>query len=91
MDLFAQTKMVLPLARQETFVLGRDPETIMIIDILNCVRNSGKKMKNQPDFGEEESGISNLLADVDQSTAAALKGKHLQGLILSLSSPKVRR
>ena len=90
-DLFAQTKLVLPLADKKTFVLGRAPETITIKDILDCVRNAGKKVKNQPDPSEEEMEINDLLLDVDQSTAETLKGKHLQGLILSLSSTKARR
>lgn len=91
MDLFAQTKLVLPLADEKTFVLGRAPETITIKDILDCVRNAGKKVKNQSDPSEEEIEINDLLLDVDQSTAVTLKGKHLQGLILSLSSTKARR
>jgi DNA-binding IscR family transcriptional regulator len=90
-DLFAQTKLVLPLADKKTFVLGRAPETITIKDILDCVRNAGKKVKNQPDPSEEEMEINDLLLNVDQSTAETLKGKHLQGLILSLSSTKARR
>jgi membrane protein len=91
MDLFAQTKLVLPLADEQSFVLGRDPETITIKDILDCVRNAGKKVKNQPDPSEEEIEINDLLLDVDQSAAETLKGKHLQGLILSLSPSKARR
>jgi DNA-binding IscR family transcriptional regulator len=91
MDLFAQTKLVLPLADEKTFVLGRAPETITIKDILDCVRNAGKKVKAQSDPSEEEMEINNLLLDVDQSTAETLKGKHLRGLILSLTSTKARR
>lgn len=90
MDLFAQTKLVLPLADEKTFVLGRAPETITIKDILDCVRNAGKTVKNQSDPSEEEIEINDLLLNVDQSTAKTLRGKHLHGLILSLSSSKAR-
>src|SRR5215470_6687215 len=39
MDMFHQTRLVLPLADEEAFVLGRNPETISIKEILDCVRN----------------------------------------------------
>lgn len=91
MKLFSQAKLVLPLADEETFVLGRDPETIRIKEILDCVRNSGKKIKTRTDLSDEESEINDLLLEVDQSMAEALEGKHLQGLIVSLSPPPTRR
>ena len=90
MELLTQTKLVLPLADGETFVLARDPETIPIKEILDCVRNSGNKIKNRTDLSDEESEIDDLLLEVDQSTAEALAGKHLQGLILSLAPPATR-
>lgn len=90
MELFTQTKLLLPLADAETFVLGRDPETIQIKEILDCVRNAGKKVKAPMDLSEEESEIDDLLLEVDRSAAEALEGKHLQSLIVSLSPPEAR-
>jgi membrane protein len=91
MEMFAQAKLVLPLADEETFVLGRDPETIGIKEILDCVRNSGKKVNIQEERSREESEINDLLLDLDQSSVKALAGKNLQGLILRLSPSNHRR
>jgi DNA-binding IscR family transcriptional regulator len=81
----------LPLADEETFVLGRDPETIGIKEILDCVRNSGKKVKIQGERSREESEINDLLLNLEQSSAKTLEGKNLQGLILRLTPPNHRR
>src|SRR5882724_11509932 len=91
LEMFAQTKLVLPLADEETFVLGRDPETISIKEILDCVRNSGKRLKAPTERSAEENEINGLLLDIEQSMAEALQGKNLQGLILTLSPPETRR
>jgi len=91
LDIFAQTKLVLPLADEETFVLGRDPETISIKEILDCVRNSGKKLKAPTERSAEENEINGLLLDIEQSMGEALQGKNLQGLILTLSPSERRR
>src|SRR6266568_5134200 len=91
MEMFAQAKLVLPLADEETFVLGRDPETIGVKEILDCVRNSGRKVKLQGERSREESEINGLLLDLDQSSAKTLEGKNLQWLILRLSAPNGRR
>jgi DNA-binding IscR family transcriptional regulator len=90
LEMFAQTKLVLPLADEETFVLGRDPETISIKEILDCVRNSGKRLKAPTERSAEENEINELLLDIEQSMAEALQGKNLQGLILTLSPPETR-
>ncbi|MGH7854375.1 MAG: YihY/virulence factor BrkB family protein, partial [Candidatus Binatia bacterium] len=45
MVMFSALRLVLPLADEDTFVLGRDPATISIKEILDCVRNSGKIVK----------------------------------------------
>ncbi|MGH7873475.1 MAG: YihY/virulence factor BrkB family protein [Candidatus Binatia bacterium] len=87
MEMFTQSKLVLPLADEETFVLARAPETIHIKEILDCVRNAGKNVKTRTDLSDEESEINDLLVEVDHSMAEALQGKHLQGLIASLSPP----
>ena len=91
MEMFAQAKLVLPLADEETFVLGRDPETIGVKEILDCVRNSGRKVKLQGERSREESEINGLLLDLDQSSTKILEGKNLQWLILRLSAPNGRR
>ncbi len=90
LEMFAQTKLVLPLADEETFVLGRDPETIGIKEILDCVRNAGKKLKVPSERSAEENEINGLLLDIEQSLTETLQGKNLQGLILSLSPSEAR-
>jgi membrane protein len=91
MDMFTQTKLVLPLAIEDTFVLGRDPEMISIKEILDCVRNAGKKIKTQVDRSKEENEVNSLLADLDQSLVKTLEGRNLQGLILSVTPANERR
>ena len=84
MDMFQRARLALPLAEDETFVLGRDPETISIKEILDCVRNGGRK--TTPPMGKqsrEEDVIDDLLLDVENSTAEVLEGRSLQSLILS--------
>src|ERR1044071_138277 len=90
LDMFTQTKLVLPLADEETFVLGRDPATISIKEILDCVRNAGRKIKPPADRSAEETEINDLLLDVEQSISEGLHGKNLQALIARLSPPPAR-
>jgi membrane protein len=87
METFRQTRLVLPLADEETFVLARDPERIGIKEILDCVRGSGEKKKKQADGTEEEIGIEELLQEADDSVAKTLQGKSLQSLILANRPP----
>ena len=91
LDMFSQTKLVLPLAIEDTYVLGRDPEMISIKEILDCVRNAGKKIKTQADRSKEENEVNSLLSDLDLSSAKNLEGKNLQGLILSVTPANGRR
>jgi membrane protein len=91
MEMLQQTRLVLPLADEETFVLGRDPETISIKEILDCVRNSGRRVGAPIHRGAEENEIDEMLLDVDQSVAEALEGKSLQSFIVKLSSSQSRR
>ena len=91
MEMFAQAKLVLPLADGETFVLGRDAQTIGIKDILDCVRNSGKNFKTRSDGSREEDEVNRLIVKLDQSMTKVLEGKNLQELILSLGAPQDRR
>jgi membrane protein len=90
MDVLTRAKLLLPLADEETFVLGRDPGTIGIKDILNGVRNSTKKEIIQGEPSREESEINGLLLDLDNSSARVLEGKTLQGLVLRLNAPAPR-
>ena len=90
LDMFAETRLVLPITDGETYVLGRDPETIGIKEIFDCVRNSGKKSKIPGDRDAEEKEINALLQGVDESMSKALAGKSLQAVILSLPAPAPR-
>ena len=90
LEMFAEARLVLPLNDGESYVLGRDPETIGIKAILDCVRNSGKKAKVPEDRSPEEDEIDDLLARIDLSTTQALEGKSLQSLIVSLPPPEAR-
>jgi membrane protein len=91
MEMFHRAKLVLPLADEETFVLGRDPETIAIKEILDCVRHAGKIQESQGKPTKEEQGINEILAQADESVAEALEGRNLQSLILEQSPPPSRR
>lgn len=93
MVMFVAPRLVLPLAAEDTFVLGRDPATISIKEILDCVRNSGKSVKVPGPRGKEkeESAIDDILLEVDQAAAQTLEGKNLQALILSMEQPQARR
>jgi membrane protein len=90
LEMFAEARLVLPVNDGETYVLGRDPETIQIKAILDCVKNSGKKAKVPEDRSPEEDEIDELVAAIDESTARALEDKTLQSLILSLPPPEAR-
>jgi DNA-binding IscR family transcriptional regulator len=88
LDTFQSSRLMLALAEEDSFVLSRDPETISIKEILNCVRNSREQRRPERPASKEESIIDELLLDVEQSVADTLAGKNLQDLILSLSSAK---
>jgi membrane protein len=90
LELFAESRLVLPVNDGESYVLGRDPETISIKDILDCVKNSGKKAKVPENRSPEEDEIDDLLGSVDLSVTKALEGKTLQSLILSLPPPEAQ-
>jgi membrane protein len=90
LELFAESRLVLPVNDGESYVLGRDPETIGIKDIIDCVKNSGKKAKVPENRSPEEDEIDDLLATVNISLTQALEGKSLQSLILSLPPPDAR-
>jgi membrane protein len=81
LQLFTQSKLLVPLADEESFVVGRDPQTITIKEILDCVRNGGGKMNLRRDGNKEETPVNELLLRVDQSVSKALEGQSLQTLI----------
>jgi membrane protein len=85
MEIFRQSRLVLPLADEETFVLARDPEKISVKEILDCVRHSG--VRKQAAQTAEEIGIDELLRTIDRSVAQTLEGKSLQSLIVEQSPP----
>jgi membrane protein len=82
LGIFQQSRLVLPLADEETFVLGRAAEKIRIKEILDCIRTSGDTNKGTGIYLGEPDGIDELLLAVDQSVAATLDGKTLQSLIV---------
>ena len=84
--LFAELKLIMPLADEDRFVLARDSATISIKEILDGVRNAAKSVKARDQKDDEETAIDDLLLQVDQATGRALEGKNLQALIMSLDS-----
>jgi membrane protein len=82
LEMLQQSRLVLPLADEETFVLGRAAEKIRIKEILDCMRTSGDTNKGTGIYLREPDGIDELLLAVDQSVAATLDGKTLQSLIV---------
>jgi len=87
LEMLAESRLVLPISDGETFVLARDPETISVKEIVDCVRYSGKKIKIAEQRGGGDSPIDGLLEDIDTSITKALAGKSLQALILSVPAP----
>jgi membrane protein len=81
LQLLAQAKLLMPLADEDSFVLARDPHTISIKEILDCIRNGGTKIKLLSDGNQEESKVNEVLLKVDQSVSKTLEGQNLQTLI----------
>ncbi|MBM4264414.1 MAG: YihY/virulence factor BrkB family protein [Deltaproteobacteria bacterium] len=90
MEMFEDHRLVLALADQQTYVIGRDPETIGIKEILDCVRNAGRQARPVPSRNEDEQQIDELLEAIDRSAALALQHKNLQSLILSVEPLRER-
>ena len=82
LEMFEQTRLVLPLADEETFVLGRAPEKIKIKEILDSIRSFGDISKGTGLYLREPDDIDELLLALDQSVAATLEGRTLQSLIV---------
>jgi membrane protein len=91
MTMFADLKLVLPLAEEDTYVVARDPKTIGVKEIIDCVRHAGRNARAQRATGKEESAINAILLELDQAGAKALEGKNLQTLFLGSNPPEGRR
>ena len=91
LQLFTQTKLLIPLTDEESFVLGRDPQTISIKEILDCVRNGGRKTNLLSDELQDESEVNELLLKLDQSVSKALEGQTLQTLIATSGASSSRK
>jgi membrane protein len=81
MDQFQAGRLVLALSDEESYVLSRDPKTISVKEILDCVRygRDGRKLRSGASL--EESAIEELMLDVEQSVTATLEGKNLEMMI----------
>ena len=73
METFRQSRLVLPVADEETFVLARDPERISIKEILDCVRNSG--VTKPPVRTDEEVAIEAIASESRRLRGANSRGK----------------
>jgi len=87
LQMLTQTRVLISLADEESFVLGRDPQSISIKEILDSVRNGGKKANLLSDGNREESQVNELLLKVDQSVSKALEGQSLGTLIEKAGTP----
>jgi membrane protein len=87
LQMLTQTRVLISLADEESFVLGRDPQSISIKEILDSVRNGGKKANSLSDGNQEESQVNELLLKVDQSVSKALEGQNLRTLIGRAGTP----
>jgi membrane protein len=83
LQLLTQAKLLSPLADEDSFVLGRDPQTISIKEILDCIRNGGTKINLLRAGNQEERKVNEMLLKVDQCVSKALEGQSLQTLIAS--------
>jgi membrane protein len=79
------SRLVLALADEESYVLGRDPETISIKEILDCVRSGRQARRSRARASAEENVVDDLMLDVEQAVADTLQGKSLQSLIGSMT------
>lgn len=81
--LFTRSGLLIP-AGDASCVPARDLEQIGVREILAAVRgdDDGRQIKNEGD------GLDELMREVDGSVAAALRGKSLKSLVLSLSPPE---
>jgi membrane protein len=82
---FTERKLLLSLADEDSFVLGRDPATIGIKEIIDCVRGVGKDVKARSKLREnQEKLIDGILLEAEQAAARSWEEKTLQTLVLAL-------
>lgn len=87
LTLLTERKLLLPLVDDDSFVLGRDPTTIGIKEIIDCVRgaaNGGIQGKRD----DQEKLIDEILLETEQAAARSLEGKNLQALVQALELPR---
>ena len=85
--LFTERKLLLPLADDDSFVLGRDPATIGIKEIIDCVRGAANgRIQGKRD--DQEKLIDEILLETEQAAARSLEGKNLQALVQALELPR---
>ena len=86
-NLLSEGKLLLPLAHEDSFALSRDPATIGVKEIIDCIRGvmNGRAQTQRED---DERLIDEVLLDVDRAAAQNLQGKTLQDLILSLENAR---
>ena len=85
--LFTERKLLLPLADDDSFVLGRDPATIGIKEIIDCVRGAANG-RIQGKLDDQEKLIDEILLETEQAAARSLEGKNLQALVQALELPR---
>ena len=82
-EMFRHRRLLLTLAEEETFVLGRAPEQITLKEIFDCVANHGGEGQLAAFPGADETGVDKILSEIDQAVTEKLQGKTLRSLIVS--------
>jgi membrane protein len=83
LELFCRSRLLLALVDGDTYVLGRDPQTISLKEILDCVRHAGRNSTVRLNRSQAEDEIDELFVDVEHSVAQALEGRTLQSLVVN--------
>ena len=83
-DALVHSGLLLPLAEDNAYVLGRDPETIGVKEVLDCIRNGSKTSRPQMARSEEGQAVNALLQRIDDAIGSTLQNDSLQSLILQL-------
>jgi membrane protein len=87
LTLFTERKLLLSVADDDSFVLGRDPATIGIKEIIDCVRGAANgRIQGKRD--DQEKLIDEILLETEQAAARSLEGKNLQALVQALELPR---
>ena len=87
LTLFTERKLLLSVADDDSFVLGRDPATIGIKEIIDCVRGAANgRIQGKRD--DQEKLIDEILLETEQAAARSLERKNLQALVQALELPR---